>query len=128
MICYSEDIDFLMEPDHTFVELLIRIFERNIIVENNNSICYSSKVFYIYTEEEWKVCLAEEFVGFIKYVHSEVFNQLCQWNKDNKELIYSNDKIDELYSATLLKITRFKIDGEMNNIKTWLGNYIKIGE
>ncbi len=124
MLCYPQDIDFLM--DNTLFDAFKRIFERNIIVENNNSICTISKVFYIYMDEVWAVCSSEQFVDFIKYVHGELFNQLCVWNKMNKQLLYSNDKMDDLYSATLLKVTKFKADGDLSNIKTWLGNYIKI--
>ena len=140
------DFEFLMEPQNIY-DTLMRIVRREIdITEYKENVATSlaeypypflcttstnkQKTFYIYTlDEEWKICPSDQYIYFVKHLHSKLFNAMCAWNVKNKKKLNDSDKLDEIYNAAYMKVTGYKFIedcSDMNKIKTGLFQYFNI--
>ena len=93
-------------------------------------LCTKQKTFYIYNlDEEWQICPSDQYIYFVKHLHSKLFNAMCAWNVKNKKKLNDNDKLDEIYNTAYMKITGYKFIedcSDMNKIRAGLFQYFNI--
>ena len=138
----NEDIEFLINDKTNSVhDVMMRIIERttdmNMTYDSKTIdeypypiICISQKqkTFYIYLEE-WTICPSDQFILFVKIIHSKLFNQLCIWNQKNKQRLNDNEKLDDQYNNVIGRIAGYKFAEEstdMNKLRTSLYQYMKL--
>ena len=135
-----EDIEFLMNlPTNSMQDAMMRIITRNINMNYNTEkineypysmICISQKqkTFYIYLEE-WIICPIDQFIIFVKIIHSKIFDHLCLWNQKNKHKLNANEQLENQYSNAIGKVTGYKFaeeSSDMNKLKNSLYQYMKL--
>lgn len=134
----DEDIDYLMEPQSVhdiLIKIIYREIESGYNLANLNEYPYpflcvkqQQKSFYIYTiEEEWEICPLDQFLYFIKAVHSKVFNAMCTWNTNHSKQLDSSDKLEDAYNTALMKVTGYKFsESDINKIRNNIYQHMKI--
>ena len=136
----NEDIEFLLNlPTNSMHDAMMRLINRSIdmtydlgkMSEYPHSIfCISQKqkTFYIYLEE-WIICPIDQFILFVKIVHSKLFDKLCLWNQKNKQRLNDSEQLEDQYSNVIGKITGYKFADEstdMNKFRTSFYQYMKL--
>jgi len=133
----------VVTPDH--IDLLI---EENVVKaiceainENTNCIqdvpitCFHQKtnLFYIFYKEGdqsgWKRATPDDLILFIKHIHKKLWFQLSCWKERNAEKMKTNDKLCDLYSRTVIKLTGLNFDqdsAQMCKIRSHLYGHLKM--
>lgn len=91
----------------------------HIVEENFKSItevpikAFSQKTnnMYIYDTDQqrcstasWKKLQSEDFILLLKYIHSKILSELCDWYNKNKTEILKGEKLSDMYDKTLYKL------------------------
>jgi hypothetical protein len=76
----------------------------------------------------WKKLQPEEFILMLKYIHSKILSQLCEWYNKNKTEILRGEKLSDIYDKTLHKLMSVDFESSptlVSKIRTHLYNLIK---
>lgn len=84
--------------------------------------------FYIYTGEEWRDMVTIDIVHLFKHLQNKFMREINTWYVANKEKVYNNDKISEMYNTTIIKIMNISIeqDATFSKMKTQMYNDLKV--
>jgi len=112
----SDHIELLIEENA--VKTMCEIIDENIKrVQNIPIACFQQKtnLFYIFQKDDsgvevWKRAKSEELVLFIRSIHKNLWRELTYWRDKNDEKIKNNEKMEQLYIKTILKLSGFNFD------------------
>jgi hypothetical protein len=142
--------------DHNFITVATNVLLNGIkVFQNIHSIpikCfeYKKNIFYVYSidtnndasnntssnsinnvpssKKVWIKLSKEEYVNVLKCIHKKLFITICDWKKANIESFRKNDKLEEAYSKTIIKlmsIIDFDQEIVLNKIKSNLFMYFQ---
>ena len=134
LIVTSDHIDLLIE------ENIVRAI-CEVISENTNNIqdapitCFQQKanLFYIFykdcDQQGWRKATPDDFILFVKHIHKKLWVQLSEWKERNAEKMKNSDKLCDLYSRTIIKLSGLNFDQDsvqMSKIRTHLYYHLKM--
>lgn len=134
----EQHVTYLM--DNNFTQLITNILHENLDISSHDISklpirCFSQKqhVFYVYTNDidtetiGWLKLTREAFINILNKIHKKILVGICDWHEKYKSDIQANDKISEVYSRLLIKLTGidYTQDATLSKIKSSLYNYLK---
>ncbi len=139
LVVNNEDIQSLFKG--SVVDTIIQLLSRHIQEERSIPIFNSSdkpKNLYIYALNEiegedsiveWKLASMDDFMSIIRCIHKKITIGMRDWYKLNKIEINNNEKLDDLYNKSLLKIMNVELQPGsrfISKMKTEICSLLKI--
>ena len=120
-------LDYIFKYD--FIDGIMFIFQDIFPLNEDLPIrCFDQKpgTFFI-VNNEWVVMTGLEYENMIHHMTKLVIKEFGQWQKDNYERIFKDEKFNEIYQQNIMKVLGTKIPKEKLNIriKNKLYSYLK---
>ena len=125
----------------TALQTIFHIVQENFLSDSGSEIpikAFSQKTngIYIYNNTtntqtsttNWNKLQSEELILLLKYIHSKILSQLCEWYNKNKMEILRGEKLSDIYDKTLHKLMSIDFESSptlVSKIRTYLYNLIK---
>lgn len=118
-------IHIIQENVASLAEIPIKSFNQkaNVIYIYNSATTSSTTC-----KPSWKKLQPEDFILLLKYIHSKILSQLCEWYNKNKTEILRGEKLSDIYDKTLHKLMSVDFETSptlVSKIRTHLYNLIK---
>ena len=118
-----QTINYIIQENfQSITEIPIKAFSQ----KNNSIYIYNSAQQQASTK--WNKIQPEEFILLLKYIHSKILSQLCEWYNKNKTEILKGEKLSDVYDKTLHKLMSVDFETSptlVSKIRTHLYNLIK---
>ena len=88
----------------------------------NNIYIYSSR---LKSSTEWIKMTQEDFIIFLKKIHSKILGALCDWYSKNKEQVKKNEKLGDTYNNAMLKLMSVEFINEKSNTSSSIASKIR---
>ena len=131
IVVRESDVQLLMEEN--IVQTINCIIQENLRPEKGKtfaSFSQKANVIYCYDESNvWKILTQEDYILFIKQIHSRILRELCEWRNKNTKEIAENEKMSELYNKTVIKLMGLNFNPDttaLSKIRANLYNRLKI--
>jgi len=134
LVVNPEHIDLLIEEN--VVKAICDIINENTnCVQDVPITCFHQKtnLFYIFYKESdqngWRKASPDDFSLFVKHIHKKLWLQLSAWKERNADKMKTSDKLCELYSRTVIKLTGLNFDqdsAQMSKIRSHLYGHLKM--
>lgn len=98
-----QTLNYIIEENFktAITEIPIKAFNQKT---NNMYIYNSDQQQQTLTTTSWKKLQSEDFILFLKYIHSKILSELCDWYNKNKTEILKGEKLSDMYDKTLYKL------------------------
>lgn len=131
IVVRESDVQLLMEEN--IVQTINCVLQNNLRSEKGKTfVSFVQKANVIYTYDEsniWRVLTQDDYILFIKQIHSRILRELCEWRNKNSEEIAENEKMSELYNKTVIKLMGLNFNPlttALSKIRSTLYNRLKV--